>query len=162
DFVPQYWNIDDFDPFSLSGSGASQVVNSAITGPTLVRASNSISYLYGHGFNAAGIGYGPDGYNGSGFQFQAMYYLGEKATGNATWHDGTGYGVRAVYATGKFTVSGAVGRTRYAAGDVRQNNAGASYDFGVVHLMAMYEWDKNGLVSARGWLAGAKVPVGVG
>src|SRR6185295_14397284 len=58
DFVPQYLNIDDFDPFGLSGSGASQIINSAITGPTLVRASNSVSYLYGHGFNAAAIGYG--------------------------------------------------------------------------------------------------------
>ena len=26
DFVPQYFNIDDFDPFSTSGSGANQVI----------------------------------------------------------------------------------------------------------------------------------------
>jgi len=162
DFVPQYLNIADFDPFDLSGSGASQVLNSAITGPTLVRASNSVSYLYGHGFNAAAIGYGPGGFNGSGLQFHAMYYLGENPSGTATSKDGTGYGVRAVYSTGKFTVSGATGGTRYAAGDVRQNNAGASYDFGVVHVMGMYEWDKNGPISARGWLAGARVPAGVG
>jgi predicted porin len=162
DFVPQYFNIDDFDPFSTSGSGASQVINSAITGPTLVRASNSISYLYGHGFNASAIGYGPDGYSGSGFQFHGMYYLGENPSGTATSHDGTGYGARAVYSTGKFTVSGAVGRTSYAAGDARQNNAGASYDFGVVHVMGMYEWDKKGAISARGWLAGVLVPAGVG
>ena len=70
--------------------------------------------------------------------------------------------MRAVYSTGKFTVSGAVGGTSYAAGDVRRNNAGASYDFGVVNVMGMYEWDKRGTVSARGWLAGALVPVGVG
>jgi predicted porin len=162
DFVPQYLNIDDFDPFGLSGSGVNQVLNSAITGPTLVRASNSISYLYGHGFNAAAIGYGPDGFTGSGFQFHAMYYLGENATGTATSQDGTGYGVRAIYSTGKFTVSGALGRTHYAAGDVQQNNAGASYDFGVVHIMGMVEWDKNGPVSGRGWLAGVKVPAGPG
>ena len=162
DFTPQYFNIDDFDPFSTSGTGANQVLNSAITGPTLVRASNSISYLYGHGFNAAAIGYGPDGFTGSGFQLHAMYYLGENPSGTDTSKDGTGYGVRALYSTGKFTVSGAVGRTRYAAGDVRQNNAGASYDFGVVHVMGMYEWDENGAISARGWLAGALVPVGVG
>jgi predicted porin len=162
DFAPQYFNIDDFDPFATSGSGVNQVLNSAITGPTLVRVSNSISYLYGHGFNAAAIGYGPDGFSGSGFQFHAMYYIGENASGTDTSKDGTGAGVRAVYSTGKFTVSGAVGRTRYAAGDVRQSNAGASYDFGVVHIMGMYEWDKNGPVSGRGWLAGARVPAGVG
>jgi len=162
DFDPQYLNIADFDPFDVSGSGGSQVLNSAITGPTLVRASNSVSYLYGHGFNAAAIGYGPGGFSGSGFQLHAMYYLGENATGTATSKDGTGYGVRAVYSTGKFTISGAVSQTRYAAGDVRQNNAGASYDFGVVRVMGMYEWDKNGAISARGWLAGALVPIGVG
>jgi predicted porin len=162
DFVPQYLNIANYDPFDLSGSGASQVLNSAITGPTLVRASNSISYLYGHGFNAAAIGYGPGGFTGSGFQFHAMYYLGENPGGTATSKDGSGYGVRAVYSTGNFTVSGATGGTRYAAGNVRQSNVGASYDFGVVTLMGMYERDKNGPVSARGWLAGARIPVGVG
>jgi len=162
DFVPQYLNIADFDPFDLSGSGASQVLNSAITGPTLVRASNSVSYLYGHGFNAAAIGYGPGGFSGSGLQVHAMYYLGENPGGTDTSKDGTGYGVRAVYSTGKFTVSGAAGRTRYAAGDVRQNNAGASYDFGVARVMGMVEWDRNGAISARGWLAGAQVPAGVG
>lgn len=162
DFVPQYLNIADFDPFDLSGSGTSQVLNSAITGPTLVRASNSISYLYGHGFNAAAIGYGPGGFGGSGFQLHAMYYSGENPSGTDTSKDGTGYGVRAVYSTGKFTISGAGGGTRYAAGNVRQNNAGASYDFGVVQVMGMYEWDKNGPINARGWLAGARVPAGVG
>jgi predicted porin len=162
DFVPQYLNIADFDPFDLSGSGASQVLNSAITGPTLVRASNSIAYLYGHGFNAAAIGYGPGGFRGAGFQFHAMYYVGENPGAAANSEDGRGYGLRAVYSLGNFTVSGAVGKTHYAAGDVRQNNAGASYDFKFVHLMGMYEWDRNGLVRGRGWLAGALVPAGVG
>jgi predicted porin len=162
DFVPQYMGLADFDPFDVGGSGVIEVLNSSIVGPTAVRASNSISYLYGHGFNAAAIGYGPRGFSGSGFQFHAMYYLGENPSGSATSKDGTGYGARADYSTGKFTVSGAVGGTSYAAGDVRRNNAGASYDFGVVHVMGMYEWDKKGEVSARGWLAGALVPAGVG
>jgi predicted porin len=162
DFTPQYLNIADFDPFDLSGTGGSQVLNSAITGPTLVRASNSISYLYGHGFNAAAIGYGPGGFGGSGFQLHAMYYLGENPSGMATSKDGSGYGARAIYSTGKLTVSGAASSTRYAAGNVRQNNAGASYDFDVVQLMGMYERDRNGAVNAKGWLAGVKVPVGVG
>jgi len=162
DFDPQYLNMADFDPFDLGGSGASQVLYSSITGPTLVRASNSISYLYGHGFNAAAVGYGPQGFKGSGFQFHAMYYLGENPSGSATSNDGSGYAVRAVYAIGKFTVAGAVSRTRYAAGDVRQDNAGVGYDFGWAHVMGEYEWDRKGAVSARGWLAGARVPLPVG
>ncbi len=160
DFTPQYMGLADFDPFDVGGSGIIEVMNSSIVGPTAVRASNSISYLYGHGFNAAAIGYGPRGFSGSGFQFHAMYYMGENPGGSATSKDGNGYGARAVYSTGKFTVSGAVGGTSYAAGDVRRNNAGASYDFGVVRVMGMYEWDKKGAISARGWLAGAMVPVG--
>jgi predicted porin len=162
DFVPQYLNIADFDPFDLSGSGASQVLNSAITGPTLVRASNSISYLYGHGFNAAAIGYGPGGFSGAGLQVHAMVYLGENSSGSNTSKDGTGYGFRTVYSTGQFTLSGAIGATRYAAGDVRQNNAGASYDFGTVQVMGMVEWERKGVLKARGWLAGVRVPVGQG
>jgi predicted porin len=162
DFDPQYLNMADFDPFDLSGTGASQVLNSAITGPTLVRASNSISYLYGHAFNAAAVGYGPQGFSGSGLQFHVMYYLGENPSGLKTSKDGTGYALRTVYSGGKFTVAGAVSRTQYAAGDVRQDNAGASYDFGFVHVMGEYEWDRNGPIKARGWLAGARVPLRIG
>lgn len=162
DFVPQYWNIAHYDPLDLSGVGTSQVLNSSIGGPTLVRASNSISYLYGHGFNAAAIGYGPGGFSGSGFQFQATYYLGENPSGTRISKDGSGYGLRALYSTGNLTVSGATGRTHYAAGDTHQSNAGASYNFGVVEVMGMYEWDRNGPLKARGWLAGARIPAGVG
>jgi len=75
---------------------------------------------------------------------------------------GSGYALRTVYSTGKFTVAGAVSRTRYAAGDVRQDNAGAGYNFGWAHVMGLYEWDRNGAISARGWLLGARVPVRVG
>lgn len=160
DFTPQYMGLADFDPFDVGGSGITEVLNATIVGPTAVRASNSIEYLYGHGFNTAAIGYGPRGFSGSGFQFHAMYYMGENPGGTATSKDGNGYGARAVYSTGKFTISGAAGGTTFAAGDARQNNVGASYDFGVVHVMGMYEWDKKGSVSARGWLAGAMIPVG--
>lgn len=162
DFLPQYWNIAHYDPLDLSGTGTSQVLNSSIGGPTLVRASNAVSYLYGHGFNAAAVGYGPGGFSGSGFQFQATYYLGENPSGTATSDDGEGYGLRALYSTGNLTMSAATGRTRYAAGDTRQSNAGASYNFGVVEVMGMYEWDRNGPLEARGWLAGVRIPAGVG
>ena len=94
DFTPQYMGLAVLDPFDVGGSGTIEVLNSSIVGPTAVRASNSISYLYGHGFNAAAIGYGPRGFAGSGFQFHAMYYLGENPSGTPTSKDGTGYGAR--------------------------------------------------------------------
>lgn len=162
DFTPLYMNMADFEPMDVGGSGATQILSSSIVGTTLVRASNSVSYLYGHDFNAAAIGYGPRGFKGSGFQLHAMYYLGENPSDSATSQDGKGYGIRANYSTGKFTVSGAFGQTSYQAGNVQQNSVGLGYDFGWATVMGLYEADKKGAVSANGWQAGALVPVGKG
>jgi predicted porin len=60
------------------------------------------------------------------------------------------------------TLAGATGQTSYAAGNTRQSNVGANYNFGVINVMGMYEWDRNGPLKATGWLVGAQVPVGVG
>ncbi len=162
DYTAHYWVQDVFDPFSNLSIGASQVDVSAITGVTTVRASNAISYLYGHGFNAGSVGYGPDGFEGSGFQAQVSYYLGENLSNAANPDDGKGYGIRGTYSTGPFVISAAAGTTRYAAGNVHQNGIGASYNFGFVNLMAQYEADKNGAIDARGFIVGAVVPVGSG
>ena len=56
----------------------------------------------------------------------------------------------------------ALSRTDYAAGDVKQNNIGGQWDFGVAKLMGHIVWDENGAVDGRGWLLGALVPVGPG
>jgi predicted porin len=162
EYTPQFWNQDDYDPFATGGVGANQVTNSAITGVTNVRASNSVSYLYGNGVNLSSAGFGPDGRSGRGFMVHAMYYLGENASGTATSRDGTGYGVRANYSSGTFTVSAATGRTTYAAGNVTQTNIGGDYDFGKIDVMAMYERDKNGAISGKGYLVGATVEAGPG
>ena len=45
DYTPQFWNLTVFDPFGTNGVGTTQTLNSIITGPTAVRASNSIGYL---------------------------------------------------------------------------------------------------------------------
>lgn len=148
DFVPQFWNLTVFDPFGTKGAGANQMLASIITGPTAVRASNSIGY-----FLPRSLG---------GFYGQAMVHFGENASNSATPDDGKGYGVRVGYAQGSLNVALATGRTRLAAGDVRQSNLAGQWDFGMARLMAQISRDSRGALDARGALVGALVPVGPG
>jgi predicted porin len=151
DFNPQFWNISTFDPFGNVGAGGNQVYVSSNVGlkaPTTVRASNSIGY-----FLPA---------SAEPFYGQAMYYLGENPSGSANAKDGTGWGVRAGYASGNLNVAIATSRTRYAAGDVSQSNAGLQWNFGFARLMGMISRDDLGTSDGKGWLLGAVVPAGNG
>lgn len=82
--------------------------------------------------------------------------------GAATDDDGTGYGVRVGYASGPLYASVATGRTEYAAGDTRQSNAVATWDFGMAKVGLQISRDENGPLDGKGWLLGGWVPVGVG
>jgi predicted porin len=150
DYTPQFWNLTVFDPFGTNGVGTTQPNNSIITGVTAVRASNSIGY-----FLPGNLG---------GFYGQAQVYLGENNSGTATSKDGRGFGARVGFANGPFNVALALSRTKYAAGDVQQNNIGGQWDFGMAKLLAEYEWDKNDGLAAKGkgGVIGALVPVGAG
>jgi len=149
DYSPQFWNLTVFDPFGTNGVGTTQTLNSIITGVTAVRASNGIGY-----FLPPNLG---------GFYGQVQYYLGENnSVPSATKDDGTGYGVRLGFASGPFNVALALSKTNYAAGDVKQDNIGGQWDFGMAKLMAHYSRDSAGTVDAKGWLIGTLVPVGAG
>jgi predicted porin len=151
DYTPQFWNLTVFDPFGTNGVGTTQTLNSIITGPTAVRASNSIGY-----FLPGNLG---------GFYGQVQYYLGENNSNAANKDDGTGYGLRFGFANGPFNVALALSRTKYAAGDVQQNNIAGQYDFGVAKLMGEYSFDKNEAATSgkgRGYLVGGLIPVGAG
>jgi predicted porin len=149
DFTPQSLNGAVFDPFLQAGVGGGQPVYGYITGPTKYRASNSIAYLTPR--------------NLGGFYAHAMHYLGENSQdGAATQKDGTGTGLRAGYVSGPLEASVAVSGTKYAAGNVQQNNVGGSWDFGFVKVMGLIESDKNGLTKARGLQIGGKFPISTG
>jgi predicted porin len=149
DYTPQFWNLTVFDPYGTNGIGTTQTLNSIITGVTSVRASNTIGY-----FLPAQLG---------GFYGQVQYYLGENPeNGAATEDDGRGLGVRFGYAAGPFNVAVAVSRTDYAAGDVRQNNIGGQWDFGMAKLQAHFSKDRNGTTDAKGFLVGGLIPLGAG
>jgi predicted porin len=152
DYTPQFWNLTVFDPFGTNGVGTTQALNSIITGVTAVRASNSIGY-----FLPGKLG---------GFYGQAQMYLGENpqpdAGGSPTEDDGRGLGLRVGFANGPFNVALAMSRTEYDAGDVRQNNIGGQWDFGMAKLMGEYSRDKNGDLTGKGFTLGTLVPVGAG
>lgn len=149
DYTPQFWILSDFDPFGVNGVGTSQTFSGIITGVTSTRASNSVGYWL-----PANLG---------GVYGQVMYYLGENPSTPANVKDdGEGYGVRLGYASGPLNVAVATSRTNYAAGDVRQSNLGAQWDFGVVKLLGHVSRDKAGATDASGWLIGASAPVGAG
>lgn len=149
DFTPQLWNLNVFDPFNNVGAGATLPFAAIITGVTAVRASNSIGYFFPR--------------NLGGFYGQVQHYLGENASnGAATENDGNGWGARLGYSAGALNIAGAVSRTQYAAGDVRQNNLGASWKFPAGTLTGLLSSDRNGTTKARGYMVAGTVPVGVG
>ncbi len=126
DYVPAFWNTAIFDPFGTGGGiGANQIYFSGLGGlvaPTGTRASNSIGYLL-----PASLG---------GFYGQVMYAMGENDSNSvlpgtrvSNEHDGDHTGARFGYQSGGLNIALATGRTRYASGDLRVTNLGASYTF---------------------------------
>ena len=164
DYTPQFWNLTVFDPYGTVGVGTNQMLNSggAITGPTAVRASNTVGY-----FLPGNLG---------GFYGQIQHYRGENASNVANSGDGNGAGVRFGYSAGPLNVALATGRTKYAlvaapaagqpTGTTRQSNLGASWNFGVATVIAQISRDSAnalaGNVKGRGYLAAVTVPVGPG
>jgi predicted porin len=152
DYTPQFWNLTVFDPFGTNGSGTNIMSDAIITGVTSVRASNTIGY-----FLPGNLG---------GFYGQVQHYRGENLSTAANNKDGNGNGLRVGYAAGPLNVALAVSRTKYAAGDVQQNNIGGQWDFGVAKLMGQISRDKNKALAGdgkgTGYLIGTSVPVGAG
>lgn len=149
DYTPQFWNLTVFDPFGTNGVGTTATMQTGFTGPTTVRASNSIGY-----FAPRNLG---------GFYGQVQYYENElnNAVG-ATIDDGSGFGLRVGYAAGPFNVAFGYGKTTFAAGDITQANLGGQWDFGVAKLMGQFTRDENGTLDGTGWLIGGLMPVGPG
>ena len=149
DYTPQFWNLTVFDPFGTNGVGTTQTLNSTLGGVVAVRASNQIGY-----FLPGKLG---------GFYGQVGYYMGENLDNvGATEDDGKGLGLRVGYAAGPFNIALALSRTDYAAGDVRQNNLGGQWDFGVAKLQAHFSRDRAGTVDGKGFLIGGLFPIGAG
>jgi predicted porin len=152
DYVPTYWNMSYFDPFLNIGAGATAALQSTIigTGNTGVRASNSVSYIYGNGFNDLVTGRSFS----NGFNFLGMYFFGNNASNIASHDDGSGYGAKVGWKQGPFLIAAATTKTKFLAGDVRQSNVGAEYRFGSIRLSGNYASDKAGAISGHGGVLG--------
>ena len=149
DYTPQFWNQTVFDPFGTNGVGTTQTLNSTVGGTTAVRASNSIGYFLP---KMGGI-YG-----------QAQVYMGENnKNGAATEKDGNGAAMRIGYAAGPINAAFAYSETKFAAGNIKSTNVGASYDLGVAKLAGLYTRDNNSITAdGKGYLLGVNAPMGAG
>jgi predicted porin len=159
DYTPQFWNLSVYDPFGTNGVGTDQIQNSNIGGPTNTRASNAVTYLWNHGFNATSSA------GGKGFHAAVQAYLGENSSGAATSDDGSGAAFRVGYNGGPVSVGFAYSRTNYAAGDITMANIGGAYEIGALKLMAVYDRDRVASpvpLTGRGYLVGASYTVGAG
>lgn len=159
DYTPGFWNLFAYDAFR-TGVGLGGITTQGGS-TTVFRASNSIGYFTP----------GCSVFTCQGFFGQAMYALGENASGAANSDDGNYKGVRVGYGAPKWDVAASHGVTKnLAAGDFKQTNVGGSYDFGVAKLMALWGVHETGLpVAALGngtkapfWQISATIPVGAG
>jgi predicted porin len=158
DYTPQFWNLTIYDPFGTNGVGTNQAFISSIGGPVNTRASNSITYLWGHDFGAT------FGAGGNGVHAALQHYRGENPSGTPTSKDGTGSALRIGYNGGPVSVALATSSTSYSTGDIRTSNVGGAYDFGAARVMGMYQRDRVAAataVDATGYLLGVSVPVSV-
>jgi predicted porin len=160
DYTPQFWNQTVYDPFGTNGVGTTATQHRGVlpsTGNmvTGVRASNSVSLLYGTPFNGTSIG-------GPGFHGSLMYYMGENLDNTPAKDDGSGWGTRIGWNGGPFSVAGAYSNTDFSTvGDLEQWNVGGSWDLGIAQIMGNYVNDefKNG-PKGQGWTLGFTWPLG--
>lgn len=157
DFAPSYLTLSAGDPFGNVGVGSNfnllGALGTARGVPSTVRVSNSVGYLL-----PANLG---------GIYGNVMYAMGENPSNAAggTSSDGRHVGARVGYRAGPFDISGAYGRTSFAAGDYVQADLAGSYDFGFLKLLAgVYREEVRAATAARAdsWSVAATAPVGPG
>jgi len=164
DYSPQFWNLTVYDPFGTLGIGTNRMFNAATiipggTSGTMVRASNSINFLWNHGKNATYAA------GNEGFHASVQKYYGENASNAAgnTGSDGNGNGIRVGYNAGPLSVAYGNSSTTFAAGSVKTSNLGGAYNFDVARVMAQTVTDKVGAtLQGKGQLMGVTVPMGGG
>ncbi len=143
DLNPSSWNTAIFDPFGATGVGnflnVVSVLGSGAT--TLLRTDNAVDYLL-----PSGLG---------GLYGQAMVAAGEGVIGNKY------RGLRLGFTKGPYDFAAAVAQTQ-GIGDIKYKvfNAGGSYDFQVVKVLAQYYGGRYDTRKQGVSLIGAIVPIG--
>jgi len=149
DFLGHFHNYIGFDPFGALGvAGNTLFYGIALASPTSTRASNSFGYHLPK--------------NSLGLYGQATVYLGENQKGVTNENDGNGYSARIGYTNGKLNTAIAFTKTKLGTGDIEQDNAGISYDFGHIMLYGLASFDKVGTLEGKGVNLGVSAPLGNG
>ena len=160
DYVPTFWQLFAYDPFR-TGVGFGSVTTQGGSPITQLRASNSIGYFTPGCYS----------YQCKGFFAQAMYALGENASGAANSDDGKVAGVRVGYGAAQWDVSAGQTKTwNTAIGDFTQTVIGGAYDNDAFRLMVLAGEHKTGRpvaalnnsTKAPFWQVGAYIYVGPG
>lgn len=142
DLTPAFNNLSEFSVFGTNGTGnAGGLFYPIFSSQTHVRTSNGVSYL------TPAMG---------GFYAHINYALGENA-GNS---DGRYVGGRVGYRAGPLSVGLGTASVKYVAGDQTQTTAGASYNFGMAKLTALYARNKKAAVENSAVHVGVTVPLG--
>jgi predicted porin len=147
DYTPQFWTETAFDPFGTNGVGTNIAFNKG--GTTGVRASNSIGYL------SPSL---------SGVKVWVQTYMGENASTDGA-QAGDGNAIRVTYDAGPLSLAYATSSTKQATAGVNNetSNIGASYNFGIIRLMAQSNKTKvDGQADIDGYVLGATAPLGAG
>lgn len=136
-----------FDPFLTNGVGGTM---SFVMLGAPIQISNAVSY-----FLPRELG---------GFYGQAQYAFGEQLSNAANKNEATYTGVRGGWRGGPVHVALASGKLKgaTAATDVRAQNVGLSYDFGVVKPMLLWATEKNAATKITALQIGATAPLGAG
>lgn len=161
DFSPIWRNISLPDPFAARGVGTSQAFNNF--GYNAIYNRNTVGYVL-----PAALG---------GFYGQAQYAFDGKASTAANDKAGDFFGGRFGYAKGPINVAVSYGEWKQVVGasdtttvaigsDLTMANLVASWDFGVVKSVVLYEQEKlSGAASAGridALLVGLTAPIGMG
>lgn len=149
DYNPSTRNTYLFEPYIGTSYGsvlAFTYANGAQLGSgvsTILRTDNAVAY-----FTPGGLG---------GFYGEAMVAPSEGVAGNQY------ASARVGYAAGPFDVSYAYGTTKTAtSNDFEQSNLGASYNFGFVKVMGLYNENKYGARQQKTTVVSIAVPIGAG
>jgi len=136
--------IDDFDPYSTTGTGAVTAIFSGLGSKAGVpnRADNQVGYVLPG--NLGGVYGGAD------------VAAGEGSDGNKTMSGRLGYKAGPLHVAAGYSVGG-VDSNKYKLGVV-----GGSYDFGVAKASVMLGQNKFNTLKQSWWQVGAVVPVGSG
>ncbi len=138
-------NLSDFNLYGTNGTGnAGALFYPIFSSQTHVRASNGVSYL-----TPGALG---------GLFVHATYAFGENAGNN----DGRYASARVGYRAGPLSIAAGTARATYANGNQTQTNVGASYNFGVAKLNALWGVNKKAATATTAAIENSAFHVGVG